>query len=127
MILAWGTAAAIVLIRVNGHVRAGVAAVSAAQVSLNASTISDPKSPDLLAPVVADFGAAHRDLDNPLLLPLRLLPVAGRQLRSVRNLAAAAEQVGSIGQTAIAKARAALRAPHARGPPRGDAIAHLAP
>ena len=126
LVVGWLALVGVTLLRVNRHVRDGVAAVSAAQGKLDAATISDPQSPDLLAPVAADFGAAHRDLDNPLLAPVRLLPVAGRQLRAVRNLAAAAQQVGTIGQAAILRARAALRAPHATGPDRVAAINALA-
>jgi hypothetical protein len=126
VIIAWLVAVALFLLRVDRHVRDGVAAVSAAQGSLNASTISDPKSPDVLAPVVRAFGAAHRDLDSPLLAPLRIVPIAGRQLRAIRNLANAAEQVGSIGEGAITHARAALRAPHGTGPQRVAAIEALA-
>ena len=126
VVIGWIGAVGVTLLRVNRHVRDGVAAVSAAQGRLDAATISDPQSPDLLAPVVAAFGAAHRDLDSPLLAPIRFLPVAGRQLRAVRNLAAAAQQVGSIGQAAIVRARAALRAPHATGPDRVAAIDALA-
>ena len=44
----------------------------------------------------------------------------------MRNLAAAAQQVGTIGQAAILRARAALRAPHATGPDRVAAINALA-
>ncbi len=124
--VAWATAVALLALRVDRHVRDGVAAVSVAQTKLNATTISDPHSPDVLAPVVADFGAARRDLDNPLLWPARFLPVAGRQVRAIRNLAAAAEQVGSIGETAIGQARAALQAPHHTGPQRVAAISELA-
>jgi hypothetical protein len=126
VIVAWIAGVVVLAVRVDRHIRAGIAAVSTAQANTDAISISNPNSPDLLAPVSADFGAARRDLDNPLLWPVRWLPVAGRQIRAVRNLAAAAEQVGSIGQTAIDQARAALRAPHASGPQRVSAISALA-
>ena len=126
LVVAWIAGVVILAVRIDRHIRAGIAAVSTAQANTDAITISNPNAPDLLAPVSADFGAARRDLDNPLLWPARWLPVAGRQIRTVRNLSAAAEQVGSIGQTAIDQARAALRAPHATGPQRVAAISALA-
>jgi hypothetical protein len=126
VLVGWAALVALVLLRVDRHVRDGVAAVKSAQRTLNASTISDANGPDVLAPVVHDFGAARRELDGPLLAPLRFVPFAGRQLRAVRNLADAAAQVGSIGEAAITKARAALHAPHGTGPQRVAAIQALA-
>jgi hypothetical protein len=126
VVVAWIAAAVILAVRIDRHIRAGVAAVSTAQARTDATTISDPHSPDLLTPVVADFAAARRELDSPLLWPARWLPIAGRQVRTIRNLAAAAAQVGAIGQTAIDQARAALHAPHATGPERVAAITALA-
>jgi hypothetical protein len=126
VLAAWIAGVVVLAVRIDRHIRAGITAVSTAQANTDAVTISNPNAPDLLAPVSADFGAARRDLDNPLLWPVRWLPVAGRQVRTIRNLAAAAEQVGSIGHTAIDQARAALRAPHATGPERVAAISALA-
>jgi hypothetical protein len=126
VVVAWLAGAAVLAVRIDRHIRAGITAVTTAQAHTDAVTISNPDSPNLLAPVTADFGAARRDLDSPLLWPVRFLPVAGRQVRAVRNLAAAAEQVGSIGQTAIDRSRAALRAPHTTGPERVAAITALA-
>ena len=99
VVVAWIAAVVILAVRIDRHIRAGVAAVSTAQARTDATTISDPHSPDLLAPVVADFGAARRELDSPLLWPARWLPIAGRQVRTIRNLAAAAAHVGAIGET----------------------------
>ena len=126
VVVAWIAAVVILAVRIDRHIRAGVAAVSTAQARTDATTISDPHSPDLLAPVVADFGAARRELDSPLLWPARWLPIAGRQVRTIRNLAAAAAHVGAIGETAIDQARVALHAPHATGPERVAAITALA-
>lgn len=128
-VLAWVVVAAALLERAAERVRAGEAAVRVAQARITASSISAPQSPDLLAPVVADFGAAHADLASPLVSPLDVLPVIGRQLRTVRTLASAAHRVGDIGDRAIAQARAALRAPHTTGPERvaaADALAEAA-
>jgi len=126
VVLAWLGVVGVLSLRVLSHIRNGEDAVRAAQAGIKASTITDPRSPDLLAPVVSDFGAAHGDLDNPLLAPVGALPVIGRQLRSVRALASAAERVGIVGEAAVHQARAALQAPHADGPQRLAAIRALA-
>ena len=123
--MVWLGIVGVLAARVAAHVTAGEAAVRAAQ-GMKASAITDPNGPDLMAPVASDFGAAHRDLANPLLAPIRILPVVGRQLRTVDHLAAAAEQVGTVGDAALQQARAVLRAPHADGPQRLAAIRALA-
>jgi hypothetical protein len=49
----------------------------------------------------AEFDAATRRLDNPLLAPVRLLPVLGRQLRSVETTVAAAAGMSTAATEAI--------------------------
>ena len=125
VLVAWIGAVGFLLYGVLGHVRSGQDAVSAAQAGLKASSVTDPNAADLLTPVRSQFGAARGELDNPLLGPLRVTPVVGRQLRAVRSLTAAAEQVAIIGQSTVSKARAALRSPHSRGPERVVALKAL--
>ncbi len=100
--------------------------MTAAQAGIQPSTITNGDAADLLVPVKSDFGAARRDLGSPILLPVRLLPVLGRQLLAVRDMASAAERVATIGQTAVTRVQAALRAPHAAGPARLAAVQSLA-
>jgi len=126
LVVLWVGAVAALLLRAYSHLRDGQSAVTTAQAGMKASTVTDPSSPDLLGPVHADFSAARRELDSPLLAPVRVMPVLGRQLRSVRTLAGAAEQVSAIGQRTIDRARAALRAPHTEGPQRVTEISTLA-
>jgi hypothetical protein len=49
----------------------------------------------------AEFDAASERLDNPLLAPVRLLPVLGRQLRSVETTVAAAAGMSTAATEAI--------------------------
>jgi hypothetical protein len=107
------------------HVQRGQRAVRAAQGRLNVSDVANPNSPDRLAPVRREFAAAHALLGNPLVAPLRLVPVAGRQLRAVTSLAAATTRVAVIGQATIGKARVALNAPRRTGPQRLVAVRSL--
>jgi len=126
VVAAWLALVALVMRRAASQVRAGMAAVTAAQSGIQPSTITNGDAADLLAPVKSDFGAARGDLGSPILLPVRLLPVLGRQLLAVRDMASAAEQVATIGQTAVTRVQAALRAPHAAGPARLAAVQSLA-
>ena len=64
VLAAWIAGVVVLAVRIDRHIRAGIAAVSTAQADTDAVTISNPSSPNLLAPVTADFGAARRDLDS---------------------------------------------------------------
>jgi len=126
VVVAWLIAAGVFLVATYLHVKDGEAAVQAAQKGIKASTLTAPHAPDLLAPVRSEFAAAHGDLGSPLLAPLDALPVLGRQLRAVKALTVAAQQVAVIGEGAEQRARVALRQPHQTGPQRVAAIKALA-
>jgi hypothetical protein len=57
------------------------------------------------------FDTASRRLDNPLLAPVRLLPVLGRQLRSVESTVAAAGQVSAASTSAVEELMAIAERP----------------
>ena len=59
-----------------------------------------------------NFSAAHGLLSSPLLWPVDVLPVAGRQLRSVQDLSGAAGQVARTGITTVNRSQSLLRLPH---------------
>lgn len=73
----------------------------------------------------ANFRRGERRLRHPLLLPVRLVPVVGRQVRSAAALAAAAAQVSESGATAAAEVAAALADPPASGAERVAALEQL--
>jgi hypothetical protein len=62
--------------------------------------------------------SAHRSLRSPILTPLRVLPVVGRQIRSLDGLTSAAAQVADVGGDAVVEAQGALALPHNTGPQR---------
>lgn len=72
------------------------------------------------------FGRSARALRNPVVAPLRLLPVVGRQLRSSAALVSAAAQVSRIGAAAVAGGREAFDSPHGAGPERVALLRRLA-
>ena len=90
IVLLWVATVFVLLTSAALHVRSGQQAVRVAQRHLTAAEISDPAAPDRLEPVRRQFAAARAELDNPAVWPLRVLPVMGRQLRAVDNLAGAA-------------------------------------
>ena len=66
----------------------------------------------------SSFESSSRLLGSPVLAPLRLLPVAGRQLRSGHALTKAAAEVAGAGVDAVSGASSALARPHGSGPER---------
>jgi hypothetical protein len=122
----WAVAAGLLVVSSAVAARRGQAAVRSAQKLLTATDIADVHAPDRLEPVRRDFSTAHSELTNPIVAPLRVIPVVGRQLRAISDLAGAATRVAVVGQSTVLKARAALTAPHRTGAQRLAAIRTLA-
>jgi hypothetical protein len=68
------------------------------------------------------FDLAHRHSSSPLLTPLRVLPVLGRQLHSFADLTLAASRVAAVGS---ATAEALGNTPRAPGPTGPDRVGML--
>ena len=74
----------------------------------------------------ADFDTAHDWLSSPLLAPVRVLPVVGRQVRTYRALTGSAARVMDIGVEAAEAARTELNRPIPPGQARIDTLRSLA-
>jgi hypothetical protein len=90
---AWALACGVLLMRASSDLRAGRAAARDARGLLTAEAVAagTPIAPLRLAASHLDRAAAATG--NPLLLPVRYLPIVGRQLRSVHQLSAAVAEV----------------------------------
>ena len=92
----WAAAGVLMLARAASDIRAGTAAINRARahaelVDLAAGTpVADVRAAQ------ASFERAHGRATSPLLLPVRLVPVIGRQLESVAALSGAASDVGQV-------------------------------
>jgi hypothetical protein len=92
----WAAAGVLMLVRAASDIRAGTAAINRARahaelVDLAAGTpVADVRAAQ------ASFERAHGRATSPLLLPVRLVPVIGRQLESVAALSGAASDVGQV-------------------------------
>jgi hypothetical protein len=64
------------------------------------------------------FSAARDTIRSPLLLPAKLLPVLGRNLRSVEALSNTATRITTVGIDGLQEARTLLRRPAAQGESR---------
>ena len=99
-----------------------MADVDQAKAHLSASDVVGRSATDPLQAAVTQFNAADGLLHSPLLAPLDIVPVVGRQLRSVQDLSAASGQVARIGAKAIDQAHSVLESSQTSG---GDRVVEL--
>jgi hypothetical protein len=126
LVAIWVVAAVAVVAIAAEHIRHGEASVQSARHGLSADGILSGAPVGSLRSAQSDFSSAHGLLSSPLLWPVDVLPVVGRQLRSVQDLSGAAGQVASTGITAVGQSQQLLRLPHTAGPDRVAALHHLA-
>jgi hypothetical protein len=114
----WVVLSGLTVLLAARHVQQGANQVQTARSSLSADGLLSgaPLSP--LREAEASFSSAHSLLSSPLLWPVDLLPVAGRQLRSVQDLSTAAGQVSRTGVATVNQSRVLLKLPHTSGPDR---------
>jgi hypothetical protein len=115
VVLAWGAFVAFTLVTAASDLRAGRDAASAARDELGAEEVADGEPLGELREAAERFAAADDAVGSPLLSPLRVLPVLGRQLRSIDALAGAAADVADTGAQAIERAMVVLDAPAGGG------------
>ena len=122
----WVAASAVDVLLAARHVHQGANLVQDARNTLSADGLlsGEPLAP--LRSAEASFAAAHSLLSSPLLWPVDVLPVLGRQLRSVQDLAVAAGQVSRTGVATVGRTKALLKLPHTAGPDRITTLRRLA-
>ena len=118
IVLAWAAAAAASLLRARSDLEAGLASVRRAQKLTSPADLVDGRPQGDLREAARSFDRGHDRLASPVVAPLKLLPVLGRQLRSATALADTAARVSAVGSDAVADAQRALRLPHETGPER---------
>jgi Protein of unknown function (DUF4012) len=100
------------------HASHGMADVDQAKAHLSASDVVSRSATAPLDAAVSQFNAADGFLHSPLVAPLDIVPVIGRQIRSVQDLSSASGQVAKIGAAAIDQAHVVLQSPHDSGADR---------
>jgi hypothetical protein len=126
VVVVWLAAAGIVLLLGLRDAAHAMNEVQQAKAHLSASDLVSGGPGPQLERARQGFTSARGLLDSPLLAPLDVVPVVGRQLRSVQDLAGAAAQVSKIGAIAVTEARVVLNAPHHVGSDRIAALRRLA-
>lgn len=112
VVLVWLAACAVILMQARDDASNGLASISVAERQTRPSDLLEGRPVALLDDAEASFASARDRLKNPVLTPIRWLPVAGRQLRAATAMADAATEVAAIGSRAVADAKTALDAPH---------------
>ena len=110
VVVAWAAWCALSLVRAAGSLRRGADAINQVKGQLNPDALTNETAVPSLKTAASEFGRAHSLTSGFELAPLRLLPVVGRQLRSVDALGAAAARVSDIGIDAIHQAHLILSA-----------------
>ncbi len=118
VVVLWVVATALVLVLGLIHASHGMADVDQAKAHLTTSDVVDRAATGPLQAAVREFDSADGYLHSPLVAPLDILPVIGRQVRSVQDLSTASGTVASIGAKAIDDAHSVLESPHSSGPER---------
>lgn len=99
-------------------VQRGIDAAEAARANLSPSALVDGRAIDDLGRARQAFAAGHDKTSGPLTAPLRVLPIVGRNVRSVAALSEAAALVADVGVGAVADAGAVLDQPQDSGADR---------
>jgi len=121
---AWLLVVGVTLVRAAGDLQAGRHAADRAH-GLKLSDLATERPLTDLTRAARRLGDVHRELDSAVVAPLRLVPVAGRQLRSASALSGAASLVAETGVVAVSQGPQMLQEPHGAGPARVRLLGRL--
>jgi hypothetical protein len=96
------------LVRARSELNNAVKATDRARKRLTPASVVDGRAAVELEKARSRFASAHRRTSGPSVLAIRLLPVLGRQVRSISALSGAAAEVADIGVLGLADARQTL-------------------
>jgi len=108
------------------HDKQGLDLLEQVKAHLSPNDLTSSGSERLLDEAHAEFTTAQSDLSSPLFAPVTIVPVVGRQLRSVRALSTAAGTVSAVGSDFLARVHTVINQPHAAGPERVASLDTLA-
>jgi hypothetical protein len=103
----------------------GLAALEQVKGNLTPGTVTSAQTVQTLRVAQGDFRQASDDLSSPLFGPVTVLPVIGRQLRSVRAITSGAVVVSGTGATFVDQVQAVLDQPRGAGPQRVASLRQL--
>ena len=115
VVLVWAMVAGILLLRSASDLRAGRDAANVARDHLGAQEVADRVPLPHLKTAARRFSSAHERAHGLVLAPLRILPVIGRQLRSVDALSGSAADVAAVGADAVERVSSVIDHPAGGG------------
>jgi hypothetical protein len=123
--LVWVVVAGFLLVRAARDLQAGKDAALAARDGLDATTIASGEPLPELREARRRFASASSKTGSVVLAPMRVLPIVGRQVRSVRSLSSAARDVTGAAVRTLERAQQVLDDPASGGPARVRQIRSL--
>jgi Protein of unknown function (DUF4012) len=105
LLVVWAAYAGMQLLQARRDAQAGIDRLEELRSTMSADSLLAGDDLSVLDVAAARFASANEHATNPSLMPLRFLPVVGRQIRSVDDLTDAAEGVTSIAHDQVGKAR----------------------
>lgn len=121
----WGALVAVKTRSAYQHDQRGLASLQQVKGNLSPGQVTAASSIRLLDNARVEFAAAQSDLSSPLFVPVNVVPVLGRQFRSVKALSSAAGTVSDVGSTFLSRVHGLLHAPHGAGPERVASLDQL--
>ncbi|HEY7134585.1 MAG TPA: DUF4012 domain-containing protein [Acidimicrobiia bacterium] len=125
LVLAWLAISAVTLLAARHDANAGMDLVRQARSSLTPTDLVQGKGADLFAGARRDFARAHDKAGSPWMVPLRIVPVIGRQVHSIDALTGSAERVVAVGSDAMNASRRQLDVQVVTGPARVQQVQQL--
>lgn len=125
LVVAWVGGCALLVLSARSDLLDGVRRVEAARgAGAGVGSLQGETLPGLRQ-AQASFQRAHRKVASPVVAPATFVPVAGRQLRSVRALSGSAERVVGVAIEAAGAASAELERPEQTGRGRVELVVGL--
>ncbi len=121
----WAALVAAVLLEARRDTYAGIDKLEMAREVLTPKGLARGEGVDLLRDAEGDFRSANRGVRSPLVAPLRLMPVIGRQVRAVDGMTGGAADVVEAGVKAIEGAAEALEIEKPTGEERIEVVQEL--
>ncbi len=113
--IGWLAVVTVMLVVANRHSDRGLDGLRAAAADRSFSALLDPRTERRLRSAEDEFEAAEGLIANPLVAPMKLVPIVGRQVRAAEKLNRGAAATTAIATDAAGDLRAATEGPTPRG------------